>query len=92
MKEYTIWCEGYAATGESGTADLMATIEAESFDQAVEKMLRVREQTDWPDIRKYYACRDQYVETEERPKLIKVHSIWACRLFDNEVDARKSFG
>lgn len=41
------------------------------------------------------ACKN-YRDNEGKPlKLDKEYSrpsIWACRLFDNEIDARKSFG
>lgn len=83
MKTWEIWAEGYAATGESGTANLMATIQADNFDEAVELMLQKKERTDWPTIRQWY---------DYRPDRPQKHTIWACRLFDNETDARQTFG
>ena len=34
MKEYEVWCEGYLATGESGTASLIGKVKAKSFYEA----------------------------------------------------------
>lgn len=84
MREFEIWSEGYRATGEEGFATLDGKFEAETFDEAVEKYLIHKENTDWKDIRKHY----EYRPDNERSK----HFIWACALFDNETDARKSFG
>lgn len=65
------------ATGESGTADFMGTYEANSFEEAVEKWFDEK-----PDRREYYG----------KNKLKGTISYWGCRFFDNESDARKSFG
>jgi len=35
MKEYEIWVEGYAATGERGTASMIGKSFGDSFDTAV---------------------------------------------------------
>ena len=74
---YTIWMEGYRATGEHGTAQKLNEfpIEAESFDDAVKQLLVIE-----PEHATYYD------KTGDR------HSIWACQLYDNEQDARKHFG
>lgn len=77
MTEYQIWSEGYAATGECSDAQLIATIQAESFDEAVRKYVDAV-----PSLKAYYQYNEQ----------TGYHSIWACRLFDNEEAARKSFG
>lgn len=74
MKKFKIWMEGYAATGESGSAHYIGSAEGETFEEA---------------------CKN-YRDKEGKPLGLDKHyhypSIWACRLFDNEQDARKSFG
>lgn len=81
-----IWMEGYAATGESATASMIGEYEAIDWDDAV---------------RQYKEQYPHHVDTKRVPKNIKsvrddsftkIYSIWACRLFDNAADARKSFG
>jgi hypothetical protein len=68
-KEWEIWAEGFAATGESGTAQLMGRVKAKTFKEA---------------------CRIRFKDD----RLFNEESLthWGCRLFDNEVSARKSFG
>lgn len=81
MKKFNIWVEGYYATGMDypAKAQLVATkIEGENFIDAV----------------KQWAINN--------PKLIEDYGgffirsghpyLWSCELFDNEEDARKSFG
>ncbi len=68
----SIWMEGYAATGEWGTAHLLGVFEATDFDDAVKQYSYTTE------------SKIDYRGGE--------YSFWGCRLFDNEADARKSFG
>ena len=35
---YTVWIEGYAATGEQGTARFVGRVDADSFEEAVAKL------------------------------------------------------
>jgi len=81
-----IWMEGHRATGESSSASMIGEYEASDWDDA---------------IRQYKEAYPHHVDTKRVPKNIKsvrddnftnFYSIWACRLFDNEADARKSFG
>jgi hypothetical protein len=76
MKEHEIWIEGYAATGESGTACLVGKYMAESFDDAVKLYMK-----DHPKINIEW---DRYGRGR--------HANWACEIFNNEADARKHFG
>lgn len=76
QKEWEIWSEGYAATGERGTATFHGKYMGESFDDAVE------------EFKKHYSGR---VDTSEFLGK-KRHSIWGCHLFQTESGARKSFG
>lgn len=84
IKNWEVWSEGYAATGEHGTALLEGVYKGETFDDAVEDYLKVKEATSWPDIRTYYSKMDSNGSV--------VHSIWGCRLFKTETEARQSFG
>lgn len=83
MKRFNIWIEGYLTTGMEGipsTAQLIAEdVEGEDFMDAVKN---------W-----YYK---HPVENERNYGEFSIRGgvpcLWGCRLFDNEVDARKSFG
>jgi len=73
---WEVWSEGYRATGESAGANLEGKVEAET----------------WPE-----ACRKACVDSgrwKEQPGGFdaKRLTVWGCRLFDNEADARRSFG
>jgi hypothetical protein len=81
-----IWMEGYCATGESSTANMINQYHADSFDEA---------------MKLYMEDHPGDVEVKKTPKnmksvrdesFTKEYRIWACRLFDNETNARKSFG
>lgn len=82
MKYYTLWQEGYAITGNNDYAKCLGNYPADTFNEAVERYVQHREETDWPDIRK----PGGYTFTNG------IHSVWGCRIYNNEVDARKSFG
>jgi hypothetical protein len=71
--KFEVWNEGYACTGNSGTAQFLGTEEADSFQEACKKAL----------IRNGWNM-SYYDEENNR--------YWGCWFFDNEVDARKSFG
>lgn len=86
MREFKIWMEGFSATGQQQEASLLGTYLAESFDDAVEEYKK-KHPAD-VNTRNRFAPRN---EQGVMPQLT-VHSIWGCRLFDNESDARKSFG
>jgi hypothetical protein len=75
MKNYSIWIEGYAVTGEHSPAQFIGVAGGETFEDA---------------------CKNfRYEDTGEPLSLDENRdypAIWACRLFDNEADARKGFG
>ena len=73
-----IWMEGYIATGESNKAMKIWEGQADSFDDAIIKY----EQEENVTVDRY---------TGDQAKRSK-YGIWACRLFDNESQARQSFG
>jgi len=72
MKYWSVWSEGYRATGEHGTATFHGNFEADTFAEACQR----------------------WAATTSDPKQFNAERLtyWACRLFDNEADARKSFG
>jgi hypothetical protein len=76
MKLFEIWMEGYSATGQHEKAQLIGTGLGITFDDA---------------IRDYMAKTPNHgIEKSNGPR--SNWSIWACDLFNNEKDARKSFG
>ena len=75
MRNFEIWMEGYAATGERAEASRIGNYTAETFDEAV--LLYMKDNPNTVEFDRFGKGK---------------HSIWACRLYDNEIDARKSFG
>lgn len=73
---YSLWMEGFSATGQHNTAQYLGDFEGNSFNDACDNWANSIEEQE------YYKsgndkCRPTY---------------WGCRIFDNEEDARKSFG
>jgi hypothetical protein len=79
MKEYEIWSEGFAATGESSDATFEGKEWGNTFEEAVIKKLgyRLDKDSENPDGYRRFGGK---------------LCIWACRFFDNEKEARASFG
>jgi hypothetical protein len=77
IKIYKIWMEGYAATGEKSTAQYVGSVKAKSFKEACIKFSKTKE-----GIEKQW---DEFFEPQNL-------SFWGCKLFDNEIDARRAFG
>lgn len=100
MKLYQVWSEGYAATGERSGARLEGEAVAENFDDACIAVCcdRLDKEPDGSYRRGTYRQTGPlgYIPPGiERLKAIERkgnYSIWGCQLFDNEQDARKSFG
>jgi len=86
MKEFEIWSEGYAATGERGFAMLHGKFPGETFDDAVEYA------NEHANLGAEKVTRERYRSDEHYKDRRSNWHIWACMLFDNEADARKSFG
>lgn len=90
LKEYEVWSEGYAATGESGGATLHGKAFARNFAQACH-IVMATEHLKW--IEKVNAPSYKEYETGGRwdydPSEL---SYWGCRLYWSEELARKSFG
>lgn len=79
MSTFDIWVQGYRDGGGSSTASKVNSepIEAESFDQAVS----IHFETVHPNERGWWRRNED-----------GHWSIWACRLFPDELSARKTFG
>lgn len=90
MASFEIWIEGYAATGESSPAvrvvregETNTVWEGVTFQQACVKALN---ELNWDML--YEALQGLgscYYDMVD-------NSYWGRRFYDNEVDARKSFG
>lgn len=79
-KNIEVWVEGYLATGCEGIpvkAHLAGTYEAVDLDDAV---------------RQHIATLDEKRRAFWRRHESGIWTDWGCRVFDNEADARKSFG
>lgn len=79
-----IWMEGFVIQGQDGGARLVDVIEADNLNDAVE--------TYNATITAPANRRALNFGKEKAVYRDGFWSIWGCRLFDNEADARKSFG
>ena len=88
LKTYEIWIEGFAATGQAQDASCLGKHKGRNFQDAcmrywLKKEIEARKASDRSNT--YYSTKrwdyDPYSNT-----------YWACRMFDNEEEARKSFG
>lgn len=82
-----LWMEGYAVTGETAKASMIYECDANSFDEAI-----VKHNAEYPQhmIKKYE--RSQFESDEAYEGYKDKYHLWLCGIFDNELDARKSFG
>lgn len=71
---WSVWTEGYAATGQSSPAEFRGEFMAATFEEACLKWVATLD------------AEGQRCYNKDK------NTFWGCRLFDNEVDARKSFG
>lgn len=80
-KLWEVWVEGYAATEESGKAM---------------RLTRKNEDTLWEGDTFSEACREAMrclnYDMSDHLYNAERNTYWACRFYDNEVEARKSFG
>lgn len=84
IKKYDVWIEGYSAPEDSSSLSRKAafegSIEATSFNEACIAILGDRLDKDDGNPDGYLHSLGGYL------------SVWGCRCFDNEQDARESFG
>ena len=94
MKLFEIWIEGYAATGESGVAHKIGEWEAKTFEEACRNFVYPDDiETSDPNYK--IPAKGTKLKLDLKPDGSLQYarpSIWACRLYDNEADVRKSFG
>jgi len=76
MKIIDLWMEGFRISGNDGHAQFLGTYKGTDFDDAVLAYKRAH----------------GLKEDEGPVKRGEYWYNWGCQLFDNEVDARKSFG
>lgn len=84
MKKYEVWMEGFAITGNMEKARKLGEYRAESFNEAVQ-MCIADEQSGKP--RPYWVGA-----TNRHPGKGHNWEVFGCRIFDNEKDARETFG
>ncbi|MBA1218164.1 hypothetical protein [Pseudomonas fulva] len=77
IRAIEVWTEGYSVTGNRSPAQRMGVYQAATFDDAVAQHLQTL---------------DAEGQSFYRQSENGVWSCWGCRLFDNEADARRSFG
>ncbi len=87
MKKFDIWMEGFAVTGQTQGASKIGEGLGNSFDDAV-----IDYMSKTPEHGIEENGRSRYISDEAYKNRRSNWNIWACSLFDNEVDARKSFG
>jgi len=87
VREFEIWVEGYSATGEHGTAQMIGKGTGNDFNEAVKDYMKKIPQHGIEEN-----GRDRYITEDAYLNRISNWNIWACNLFDNESDSRKSFG
>lgn len=77
--KHTLWMEGFSATCESAHAHCLGRSTGRTFDESCAVFAR----------RYNRGKRDGYrmVRSEDG-----AWSVWGCRIFDNETDARRAFG
>lgn len=87
MKKIEIWMEGFIATGQSQGAHKIWEGEAIDFDSAVTQYM-----IEEPTVKVEINTRNRYISDEAYHNRRSNYNIWACNLFDNATEARKSFG
>ena len=87
MKEFEIWMEGYVAQGDSSKAQLIGKGYGETFDDVVKDYMAKNENHGISEN-----SRQRYISEKAYNNRDSKWNIWACNLFDNEKDARRSFG
>jgi hypothetical protein len=87
LREFEIWMEGYAATCEHGTAQMIGKGFGSTFDEAVKDYMSKN-----PNHGIEENGKNRYISEDAYKNRRSNWNIWACSLFDNEADARKSFG
>ena len=79
MKLFEIWMEGFAVTGHHGVAQKLGEAYGTTFEDAIKNYMDKNPDSGiQSDYKNYHASGGYH--------------IWGCKLYDNEKDARESFG
>lgn len=88
MRVWEVWSEGYRDNGGGNGAIKHGLSATPTFDEAVLEVFQATENGTVNGNRAY--------DTPNGYKLYKnnqgIWTYWGCRIFDNEIDARRSFG
>ena len=76
--KFQVWSEGYLATGMDGIREKARMLAEVEADSFQDACDRL--------------CSDQAWQRQNGNYNAERLTVWGCRLFDNEADARKSFG
>lgn len=79
IRTFTLWVEGYRASSENGTAQYLGAYTGVSLADAAQAWYRSQK-----DAKRQWGAL--YVSDSGRP------SVWGCRIFEAEEEARASFG
>lgn len=79
MKLFEIWMEGFAVTGHHGVAQKLGEAYGTTFEDAIKNYMDKNPDSGIQSGYKNYHASGGY-------------HIWGCKLYDNEKDARESFG
>lgn len=90
LKMFDIWSEGYDGIYGSSKAFKLTSIEATTFDEAMEIYIKIKFKD--KALIPYRAEREQFVSDEAFKNRRTDWYFWGCALFDNEEDARQTFG
>jgi hypothetical protein len=93
LKEYEVWIEGYEATGNSAEAELLGRVKARNFGQAchiIQSEIFIRETKKIND--KSFKGKYSGVNAARWDYDPNNFSVWGCKMFWNEILARKHFG
>ena len=87
LNEYDIWLEGYAATGEHGTATYLGKHKGRNFQDACMRywMKSHLEQIEKDDE------HGEYYDTKRWDYDPYKNTYWACHMYETEQEARKNF-
>ena len=89
-KLFEIWSEGFVVTGGSSNAHLH-TIDKQGFPKSIRAKSFEEALLKWSIENKDF---HKYLDYRPNAKRVKGsdYTYWGCRLFDNEEEARESFG
>ncbi len=88
LYEFDVWEEGFAATGQRGEARFLGKLKGRNFQDACMRYFLKREL----EFREEADKSGDWIDTERWDYNPYRNTYWGCNLYDNEIDARKSFG